>query len=108
MDLQCRTVVVRDLPTLVVSGEIDLSTIPVLHSAAVRLVGDAAGRTVAIDLDGVTVLDDPGLGVLLGAAARARELGGDVVVVCSAPRLRRRLELSGLSRAIDVRDRLSP
>ena len=32
-------------------------------------------------LDAVTVLDDAGLGVLLGGAGQAREQGGDLVIV---------------------------
>ena len=76
--------------------------------AAARLVSEHPGVTIAIDLDGVTVLDDAGLGILLGAAARARELDGDVVLVCTTPRLRDRFHRSGLARAIEVRDRLSP
>ncbi len=108
MDLVCRTTIVGDIATLQLLGEIDLASIPVLHDATVRLVADASGHTVAIDLDGVTVVDDTGLGVLLGAAARAREAGGDLILVCTSERLRRRFELSGLSRAIEVRTRLVP
>ena len=104
----CRTVTIGGLPTLQASGEIDLSTVPVLHDALRRLIADHLGHVVAIDLDGITVLDDTGLGVLLGAAGRAREQGGDLVVVCTTERLLRRFELSGLSRAVDVRGRLAP
>ena len=108
MDLVCRTAIIGDIATLQLLGEIDLASIPVLRDAAVRLVADAVGRTVAIDLDGVTVIDDTGLGVLLGAAARAREAGGDLILICTSERLRRRFDLSGLSRAIEVRTRLTP
>jgi anti-sigma B factor antagonist len=88
---------------LAVGGEVDLATIPRLRDALVRLVGDHRGATVAVDLDGVGVLDDSGLGVILGAAGRAREAGGDLVVVCSDARLRARLRLTGLDRAVEVR-----
>jgi anti-anti-sigma factor len=108
VDLVCRSTIVGDIATLQLSGEIDLATIPMLRDATMRLVGSAPGSTVAIDLDGVTVVDDTGLGVLLGAAARARENGGDLILVCSSERLNRRFELSGLARAIEVRSRLAP
>lgn len=107
MQLRCRRSEVGELPTLHVSGEVDLATVPELRDAAHRLVMDAPGRTVAIDLDGVSVLDDIGLGVLLGSAGRARDRGGDLVLVCTSERLRGWFELSGLARAIEVRDRLS-
>ena len=72
------------MPTLQVSGEIDLSTVPMLHDALRRLIADHLAQTVVIDLDGISVLDDAGLGVLLGAAGRAREQGGDLVIVCTS------------------------
>jgi len=106
VDLRCRLGVVGTLPTLHVSGELDLASVAILRDAGVRLIAESPGVTVAIDLDGVTVIDDTGLGVLLGAAARAREGGGDLVLVCTSERLLRSFELSGLARAIEVRDRL--
>lgn len=106
MDVTCRTTTVAGIPTLQVAGELDLASVAQVRDAAVRLVAGALQQTVAIDLDGVTVIDDSGLGVLLSAAARAREGGGDLVLVCTTERLLRWFELSGLSRAIEVRPRL--
>lgn len=106
MDLICRTARFGDLPTLVLEGELDLGSVPVLHNAMTRLLNDERGCTVAVDLDGLATVDDAGLGVLLGCAGRARESGGDLVIVCTNRRLLDRFELSGLARAIEVRDRL--
>lgn len=106
MDLTCRPVQLGELHALVVEGELDLSSVPALHNALSRLLVEGRGTTVAVDLDGLTVLDDAGLGVLLGAAGRAREAGGDLVLVCTDERMRARFERSGLARAIEVRDRL--
>jgi anti-sigma B factor antagonist len=108
VDLVCRTVIIGGMPTLEATGEIDLASVPLLHDALRRLVADHRGQTVAIDLDGISVLDDAGLGVLLGAAGRAREQDGDLVIVCTTERLLRRFEISGLARAVDVRHRLTP
>lgn len=106
MDLTWRILQLDGLPTLVLDGELDLSSVPTLHNAMTRFLADERGRTVAVDLDGLSVVDDSGLGVLLGSAGRAREAGGDLVLVCTSPRLLERFELSGLARAIEVRDRL--
>ncbi len=108
MDLLCRSAVVGSLPLLELVGELDLASIPQFRDAILRLISDHVGLIVAIDLDGVTVLDDAGLGVLLGAAGRARNHGGDVVLVCTEARLLGRFERSGLTRAIEVRSRLAP
>lgn len=90
-------------PVLALSGDADLATIPVLRDALSRLVASAPGEVVIVDVDGLGLLDDACLGALLGAAARAREQGGDLVLVCTDPRLLARFALCGLDRAIEVR-----
>lgn len=95
------------MPAIGVSGDLDLGTLPMFQTAVARLIADHLGATVAVDLDGVTVLDDAGLGVLLGAAGRAREHGGDLVIVCTTPRWLERFARSRLDRAVDVRPRLA-
>ncbi len=107
MDLRARHDVVGTLPVVALSGSVDLATVPALASALFRLVGDHPGRRVAVDLDGVDVLDDTGLGVVLGAAGRAREGGGELVVVVTDERLRARFTTTGFDRAVDVVDRLA-
>jgi len=90
-------------PVLHVSGEIDMATIPLLRDHLHRAVLEHPGATVVLDLDGVTALDDTGLGTIMGAAARARETGGELIIVCSNERLRERLTLTHLDRAVTVR-----
>jgi anti-sigma B factor antagonist len=106
VDLICRVTVIGEDPVVTLSGELDLSSAPSLRNALVDAIAEHRGRTVIVDLDGVTALDDTGLGVLLGAAGRARDGGGDVVLVAATERLRARFDLTGLSRAIEVRARL--
>lgn len=108
MDLICRTSTVGGRAVLSLVGEVDLASLPVLQTALGRLIGDAPGEVAVVDLDGLSVLDDTGMGILLGAAGRARQHGGDLVLVCTNQRLRDRFESSGLARAIEVRDRLTP
>jgi len=107
MDLRARHDVVGTLPVVALSGSVDLATVPQLTTALYRLIGDHAGARVAVDLDGVDVLDDTGLGVLLGAAGRARQAGGELVVVVADERLKARFEATGFDRAVDVVDRLA-
>ena len=92
-----------DLAVLQVNGEIDLATLPLLRDHLSRAIGEHPGTTVHVDLDGVTALDDTGLGMLLGAAGQAREHGGDLVLVCTNDRLLQRFELTGLTRAVTVK-----
>ena len=107
MDLICRLSLLGTIPVLQVSGEIDLSTVPLLRDHLTRAIGQHPGTELYVDLDGVTALDDAGLGMLLGAAGRAREQGGELVVVCAGERLRHRLALTGVDRSVRVQGGLA-
>ncbi len=107
MNLHTSTSSVGASPVVTVDGVVDLSSVSTLHHDLARAVRDHAGATVVVDLDGVSALDDAGLGILLGAAATARGGGGDLEVVCSRPVLRSRLELTGFDRAVAVRSSIS-
>src|SRR6478735_2062052 len=98
MELHCRLTSVGPTPVLQVSGEVDLATLPVFRDQLTRAVDLHPGESVFVDLDGVTSLDDSGLGMLLGAAGRARALAGDVLLVCTTERLRQRFATTGLDR----------
>lgn len=102
MELVCSLTVLGDLPVLQASGEIDLATLPYFHDQLNRAISLHVGAEVFVDLDGVTALDDTGIGMLLGAAGRAREHGGDLLLVCNSDRLRSRFSLTGLDRAMVV------
>ena len=106
MNLSTSTIVVGGDAVISLSGEVDMATIPLLHDALTKALSHHPGRLLVVDLDGVTVLDDIGLGVLMGAAGQARQTGADLVVICNNMRLRERLDRTGFSRAVDVRDRL--
>lgn len=92
---------------VVVEGEIDLATVPRLRDALAHAITGEGDGPVFVDLDGVTVLADIGLGVLLGAAATGRRAGRVVEIVCSTPRLVELLRETGLDRVIDVRSRVT-
>lgn len=102
MELLCRLTNVGPFAVLQVSGELDMATVPLLRDHLARTVDEHRGQTVWVDLDGVTALDDTCLGMLLGAAGRAREAGGDLSLVASGERLRQRFALTGLDRAVTV------
>ncbi len=109
MSITTRTAQIGGSLVLHVSGEVDLPTLPRLADALTRFVGVATGTSVSyVDLDGVHLLDDAALGLLLGAGARARQAGGELVVVCSPGVLQHRLNTTGFSRAVRVQDRVVP
>ena len=102
VELLVQTSLIGGLSVLDITGEIDLATLPQLHNALSRAFGGASAPDLVVDLDGVYACDDAALGVLLGAAGRARGAGGDLRVVCSDGPLRSRLERTGFDRAVTV------
>jgi anti-sigma B factor antagonist len=107
VDLHDSVAVVGSVPVLTLTGSVDLATVAELHDLLLRFTAEHAGEQVAVDLDGVDSLDDVGLGVLLGAAGRTRQNGGDLTVVCADGQLRERFTATGLDRAITVASNLA-
>lgn len=102
MEMDLRRGTVGDRHVLVVAGDVDLVSLPRFNDALSRLVADAKGATVAVDLDGAGMIEDAALGLLLGTAGRARASDGDLVVVATEPRLRARLSVTRFDQAVTV------
>jgi anti-anti-sigma factor len=99
---------------LEVGGELDLYTAPRLSSQVGELIAGGATHLV-FDLSETTFIDSSALHVLLDARKRVRAEGGEVVVVCPSPQVRRVFEVTGvdgvlrLCRSVEVAiDILSP
>lgn len=104
MDLQVSTRSIGDRTVVALDGMADLASLPVLHDHLRQAVTRHPGTIVTLDFDGLVVIDDTALGIVLGAAAHAREHGGDLEVVCTNERLRARLRVTRFDLAVAVRD----
>jgi anti-anti-sigma factor len=107
MPLGVSSSLVAGRPVVALSGSVDLATVPSLHNALLTAIVDHPAATIAVDLQGVDAFDDVALGVILGAAGRARQSGGDLIVVTADDAVRRRLALTGFDRAVTVTTSLS-
>ncbi len=94
---------VGDTPTIALGGLVDLGSVPFLQDVLTRAVLDHAGETIVVDLDGVVSFDDVALGLLLAAAGRARDLGGELEIVCTSDRLLARLASTRFDQAVTIR-----
>lgn len=86
---------------IVVAGDLDAQG----GERVKKAVDDAlreGRRDITVDLDGVGLLDSPGLAALIVSLRHARERGGDVRVVASAPHIRKVLEITALSRVFKL------
>lgn len=87
MNLSIHESRIGDLLVLGLSGEVDVSTVPRLSDALSRSMSRGTD-VIVVDLDGITVLDDAALGILIGASARLRANGGELTIVVTDPRIR--------------------
>lgn len=102
MDLLRTAVEHRDGWTLVtVSGQLDIATALDLRQVLVE-AQFSEDHQLLVDLDGLEFIDAIGLGILLEARKRARTHDGRLVVRCREGRIRRELDLTGLSEVLDV------
>ncbi len=84
-------------------GDADLGALPTLQQLLTRAV-DRATNVVVVDLDGLTVLDDSALGLIIGAAAAARRRDVELRLICTEPRRRARLADTRLDQILPVDD----
>ena len=85
--------------TLVVSGELDLATVPRL-SAAVAEHGDA--KVLVLDMTATTFIDSAGVRAMLQAHHRSARSGSRLVVVAGDGAVRRVLELCQLDGRLTI------
>ena len=84
-------------------GELDAFTVSQFRQALAEL---ASQPRLVIDMSAVPFVDSAGLGALIGGIRRARELGGDVVVVVNRPGLVRTLKTTGFDRIVAMTETL--
>ena len=82
------------------TGEIDAYTAPRLRRALEELPAPARYRVV-VEMSGVSFMDSSGLGVLVGAAKRARNGGGALALAGCQERILRVLRVTGLVRVME-------
>lgn len=102
MDLQLGHSELRGRAVLSVTGEVDLATSARLQPVLWKVIDDHAGQTVFVDVRGVDSADHLGLGVLVGALARATRHHGDIELVCGPSPLLDVLLAARLDRAFVI------
>ena len=73
--------------TVVLDGEIDIVTAPAIGRFLMAAIS-GGNVHLAVDMSGVTFLGAAGIGVLVAAANRAREVGGSLSLLAPSPQVR--------------------
>ncbi|WP_370095313.1 STAS domain-containing protein [Streptacidiphilus sp. MAP12-20] len=88
--------ILRRGPSLALSGEIDLASVPLLRHTVGQILS-RGDRTIACDLTAVTFCDISGVNAFLEASRRATAAGGSLQLTHVSPKLTRLLTLTGTS-----------
>lgn len=96
MGLDVTTDLRDDVAVVTLAGELDIYTVVAFRRELEAL--EVAGRTLAVDLSDVTLLDSSGIGALVSLLGQARAGRGRMGLVCPQRRLRRIFEIAGLRR----------
>ncbi|WP_067484564.1 STAS domain-containing protein [Actinomadura hibisca] len=89
------------LAVVLVGGELDLATAPVLREQLLLALCHF-GPLLAVDLSRVTFMDSSGLAVLIEYWKRARAAGGGLSLVGPRGIVARKLEITGLDQRLSV------
>nr|WP_052478750.1 STAS domain-containing protein [Kibdelosporangium sp. MJ126-NF4]CEL20485.1 Anti-sigma F factor antagonist (spoIIAA-2); Anti-sigma B factor antagonist RsbV [Kibdelosporangium sp. MJ126-NF4]CTQ97709.1 Anti-sigma F factor antagonist (spoIIAA-2); Anti-sigma B factor antagonist RsbV [Kibdelosporangium sp. MJ126-NF4] len=84
-----------------VTGEIDMSTAPVLAEACDQAIESANSRLV-VDLSDVTFFGSAGLAVLLDVRQRGEQAGVQVRLVAAGRAVLRSIEIAGMQEMLPV------
>ncbi len=90
-----------DCAVIVVTGEVDVYSVPQLRERVVELIGSGYVHLIA-DLRDVDFLDSTGLGALVGTLRRVRTLDGSLMLVTRSERIMGIFKLTGLDNAFDI------
>ncbi len=103
MDLAVSTNEVNGARIVVVGGEVDVYTAPLLRDALDQQI--AAGHIhIVVDLDAVEFMDSTGLGVLVGRLKLVRNRSGWLRLVCTKERVLKVFGITGLDRVFTIAD----
>jgi len=87
--------------TVVLTGELDLTTSQRLREALLSIANSGEHRVV-VDLGNVTFMDSTGLSALVAARKRFGVINGEIILRSPAPNVLKVLEISGLTRVFTI------
>ena len=86
----------NSLPIIRVKGEIDVYTCTQLNTGFQSVIQDGES-TIVLNLENIQYIDSTGLGTIAHAAREVHLAGGQILVVCPKPQVRKIFEISGLT-----------
>jgi len=85
-----------------IKGELDLNCADALRDRLDKEIKKRSARHLILDFSGVSFIDSSGLGVIIGRYRKLAPLGGKISICNCNAQVYRILEISGLTRIIQV------
>lgn len=104
MSLDITTAATEGGALVSVVGEVDVSCADELRAAIDAQLSQGLDGELVVDLSQVPYIDSTGIGVLVGAAHRAQEAGGTLVVARPQRNVARVLGLLGVGGDLNIRE----
>lgn len=104
MQLHVEDLLNEGVAVLRLSGEVTLSTLPHLSDMLNKATQEHPNTPFVVNVNDLTLLDDAGIGILMGFAGKLRTSNISCVVVCSQAGIRSRLATTGFDLAVSVID----
>jgi anti-sigma B factor antagonist len=93
---------------LMVRGELDLATAPLLERALAELINDQSCRTIVLDLHDLDFMGSTGLSLLLKAQDHAQNRGGELSLTRPSSAVMRTIQLAGLLSVFTIHGDAAP
>jgi anti-sigma B factor antagonist len=87
----------HNIPTINVSGEIDIYTCSELREVIKHTLQKGATSFI-LDFQNIHYIDSTGLGTIAHSAQQVEEKNGTIYVLCSKPQIKKIFEVSGLQK----------
>jgi anti-anti-sigma factor len=91
-----------DHAVITLVGELDTATAGTLYEQLAQLAAEGV-RHFALNLAELSFIDSTGLSVVVAEHKRAESMGGELIILSPSTRVRRLLELTGLSDYLNLR-----
>ncbi len=103
--MKISTSTIGDAIVVAAEGELDIVSAPNLDTAVIAAISEPHNKVV-LDLGGVTFMDSTGLGIVVRALKRCREIERKFLVVVTNDRVLKVFEITGLNTLIPISESL--
>ena len=93
---------IKNTVVVKLNGEIDQHAATRLRDRIDIEIVNSPGKNLIIDLDGVTLMDSSGIGLIVGRYKNVKSLGGNLALSGGNDYIRKMIDLSGIKKIVNM------